>query len=207
MRRLAGLATLVVLGSLLAPAGALSAAEPASAEAILAATGVKGGLVVHLGCARGAGPALTAALRANRRYLVHGLDTDPKAVADARATLRARGVYGPVSVEAFDGKRLPYTDNLVNLVVAEDLGNVPAGEVMRVLAPGGVAYVKADGAWTKTVKPRPDDIDDCLTRLPVQVLGAEADLAHAHPGAAQLPLVHSVCPQSRFDPGGIAFEL
>ena len=37
---------------------------------------------------------------------------------------------------------LPYVDNLVNLVVAENLGKVAMAEVMRVLCPGGVAYVK-----------------------------------------------------------------
>jgi len=69
-------------------------------------------------------------------------------------------VYGPVSVDRLRGAQLPYVDNLVNLVVAEDLGDVPRSEVMRVLAPGGVAYVRAGGAWKKTVKPRPEAIDD-----------------------------------------------
>ena len=45
------------------------AAEP-SADDILKASSVRGGLVVHLGCGDG---KLTAALRANDSYLVHGL--------------------------------------------------------------------------------------------------------------------------------------
>ncbi len=32
------------------------------------------------------------------------------------------------------------------------------GELMRVLAPLGVAHVKTGGGWTKTVKPRPAQI-------------------------------------------------
>ncbi|MCX5656573.1 MAG: hypothetical protein NTY65_18200 [Planctomycetota bacterium] len=57
--------------------------------------------------------------------------------------------------------RLPYADNLVNVVVAEDLGKTPMDEVMRVLAPLGVAYVKgADGKWAKTLKPWPKEIDE-----------------------------------------------
>jgi 2-polyprenyl-3-methyl-5-hydroxy-6-metoxy-1,4-benzoquinol methylase len=40
---------------------------------ILGATGVKGGLVVHIGCGDG---KLTAALHAGDNYLVHGLDQD-----------------------------------------------------------------------------------------------------------------------------------
>ena len=71
----------------------------------------------------------------------------------------SKGLYGKVSVELWHGKCLPYVDNMVNLVVAEDLGGVEMPEVMRVLAPQGVACVK-DGSWKKTVKPRPQDIDE-----------------------------------------------
>ena len=53
---------------------AVTAATDAAqqAQAILDAGGVQGGLVVHVGCGDG---KLTAALHANDRYLVHGLDT------------------------------------------------------------------------------------------------------------------------------------
>ena len=124
-----------------------------SAREILAAAGVKGGLVVHVGCGDG---KLTAALRANDSYLVHGLDTDAESIATARAHIRSLGKYGPISVDVFDGRHLPYADNLVRLVVSENLGKVPMGEVLRVLAPNGVAYI----AGTKTVKPRPANIDE-----------------------------------------------
>ena len=127
------------------------------AQQILAATGVKGGLVVHVGCGDG---KLCAALRANDSYLVHGLAGDPADIEAARAHIRSVGVYGRVSVEPWQGPRLPYADNLVNLVVAEGLGNMPMGEVMRVLCPNGVAYIKRDGQWTKRVKARPGDIDE-----------------------------------------------
>jgi SAM-dependent methyltransferase len=128
-----------------------------SARQILQATGVTGGVIVHLGCGDG---RLTAALRASDRFLVQGLDADAANVATARKHVRSLGLYGQVSVEQCSGKRLPYVDNLVNLVVAEDLGEVSMGEVMRVLAPLGVAYVKQGGRWTKTVKPWPAEIDE-----------------------------------------------
>ena len=124
---------------------------------ILTAAGVKGGLVVHLGCGDG---KLTAALRASDSYLVHGLDADPANVAAARRHVRSLGLYGKVTVERWTSARLPYADNLVNLVVAQDLGTVPMNEVMRALAPNGVAYIKTGGAWRKTVKPRPKAIDE-----------------------------------------------
>jgi len=106
-----------------------------SATDIIKDANFKGGLIVHIGCGDG---KLTAALRASESCLVHGLDTDAQAVEGAREHIRKLGIYGPVSVEEFDGKRLPYADNLANLVVAEDLGGVTMAEVMRVLAPGGV---------------------------------------------------------------------
>ena len=127
------------------------------AKQILDATGLQGGLIVHVGCGDG---ELTAALRVNDGCLVHGLDADASNVAEARKRIRGLGVYGQVSIDRFDGARLPYVDNLVNLVVSEDLGNVPMSDVMRVLCPNGVAYVKQGGGWTRTVKSRPGNIDE-----------------------------------------------
>jgi outer membrane protein assembly factor BamB len=150
-----------------------SVAVAQSAKEIVNASRVTGGLVVHLGCGDG---DLTAALRANQSYIVHGLDTDPARVEKARANLKSQALYGNVSIATFDGKNLPYIDNMVNLVVAEDLGGVSVDEVARVLVPKGVLLVKgtttsgplvADAGdahelhgWTRLVKPRPTEIDD-----------------------------------------------
>ena len=132
-------------------------AAPNDAQGILAATGVKGGLIVHIGCGDG---RLTAALRINERYIVHGLDRDAAKVAGARTYVRSLGLSGPVSFDHLPGRRLPYVDGLVNLLVADGLGRVPMAEVLRVLAPRGVAYVKEGGSWKKTIKERPSDIDE-----------------------------------------------
>lgn len=121
------------------------------------ATGVKSGLIVHVGCGDG---KLTAALHANESCLVHGLDRNVQTVKSARQYIRKLGIYGPVSVDEFDGKHLPYAENLVNLVVAEDLDGVTMAEAMRVLAPGGVLYVKQDGRWRETIKLRPKNTDE-----------------------------------------------
>ncbi|MFV1964699.1 MAG: PQQ-binding-like beta-propeller repeat protein [Pirellulaceae bacterium] len=129
----------------------------AFAERIHAACGVQGGLVVHLGCGNG---TLTAALRVDDRFAIHGLERDADKVANAREYLQSLGIYGPVSVEHFTGSALPYTDNLINLVVAEDLSGISLDEVMRVLAPHGAAYVQRDGQWKVLVKPWPDDMDE-----------------------------------------------
>ncbi len=138
-------------------AKAQQTAQEQEARQILDATGVKGGLVVHLGCGDG---RLTTALRANDSYLVQGLDADAANIEKAREHIRSLNLYGKVTAEQFGGDRLPYTDNLVNLIVSENLGKVSMDEIMRVLCPNGVAYIKKGGKWIKTVKPRPKEIDE-----------------------------------------------
>jgi outer membrane protein assembly factor BamB/uncharacterized membrane protein len=154
-RRIAVVCFVGLWGAALSSA-CVSAGERDLAQQILAATGVQGGLLVHLGCGDG---RLTAALHAGDGYLVHGLDADAAQIEKARAYIRSRGLYGAVSVEPFADSRLPYVDNLVNLIAAENLGKVARDEVLRVLAPGGVAYVKEGANWRKIVKPWPKDID------------------------------------------------
>lgn len=219
--RLVALVALVPVNSLILALALVLAvvlgSDPGRAEAdgaiarlaarILAETGVRGGIVVHLGCGDG---RLTAALRASESFTVHGLDGNPANVRTAREHISGLGLYGPVSVERWSSRSLPYADNLINLVVAEPgvtepgvtepgvtepgvadpvgaktaVGEptaaeptaaepaaiepgylVPREEIMRILAPGGVAYVRAaDGSATdassRIVKPRPGTIDE-----------------------------------------------
>jgi len=124
---------------------------------VLEATGVRGGLVLHVGCGDA---TLTRQLRPDQRYLVQGLDTDAENVAEARRQLRDAGVYGNISVIRFDGKNLPYVDNFANLIVVTSDAPPAPDEIMRVLAPRGVAYVQEGERWTKTVKPWPEEMDE-----------------------------------------------
>ncbi len=121
---------------------------------VLEASGVRGGLVVHLGCRDG---KFTAALRASDSYIVQGLATDFDAVMAARESLAKSG---DVTIALFDGKTLPYADNLVQLVVADGESQVDAAEIMRVLSPGGVVMTRTSGGWKRAVKAWPDDIDE-----------------------------------------------
>lgn len=125
---------------------------PAEAAAILEAAGVKGGLVVLVGCSDG---TLAAGLRAGEGFLVQALDTDGTAVATARKNIQSLGCYGTVTVDRFDGGNLPYVDNLVRLLVVKNRGDVPEAEITRVLAPNGVAWT----GGRKIIKPRPKEID------------------------------------------------
>jgi len=131
----------------------LTASVSAGVLEQLESSGVSGGLIVHLGCGNGAD---TLMLRRNERYLVQGLETSDAQVQQARQTIRAARCYGPVSACKFDGRNLPYVDNLVNLIIVSDRARVSDEEIMRVLAPRGVAM--ADGR--RIVKPWPSDMDE-----------------------------------------------
>jgi outer membrane protein assembly factor BamB len=124
---------------------------------ILRAAGVTGGLIVHLGCGDG---KLTADLGAGESCWVQGWDREARNVARARAHIQSLGLYGRVSVDRLTGDLLPYIDNFANLVVAEGLDGIAMAEVLRILAPTGVAYIKQDETWSKTIKPRPTEIDE-----------------------------------------------
>ena len=173
LRRSVGLCLGVVATAAgLAAAGA--GADAHEAARILAAGGVRGGLVVHLGCGDG---RLTAALRGSGSTVVQGLDADAAKVAEAREHIQSLGLYGPVSVDTLDGKQLPYIDNVVNLVVASGKRQVASEEIARVLAPRGVVLSQAGPldtpqltldarspagleGWARLIKPVPPEIDD-----------------------------------------------
>ena len=162
----------VVMVIIPASAGEATTAAKDEAARLLQAAGAGGGIVSHVGCGKG---GLTAALHADDRYLVHGLDTGAAQVDAARTHIDSLGLYGRVSADTYDGTHLPYGDNVVNLLVVEDPAKVPGAEAARVLVPGGTAVVR-DGAdwkagaalekrdgpagWKAYVKPRPDAIDD-----------------------------------------------
>jgi outer membrane protein assembly factor BamB len=135
-----------------------TSSDPAGrASEILEKAGIKGGFIVHLNCGDG---VLTEALKAGDQYLVQGLDTSTANVQKARKYIASKREYGPVSIDRLTGNRLPYRDNMANLVVAENLGGISMDEVNRVLAPNGVAMILSNSEWGKTVKPKPKGMDE-----------------------------------------------
>ncbi len=128
--------------------------ETLSAKQILEATGVQGGLIVHVNCGDG---TLAAKLAKSPGTIVHGLATSDTDLASARELLADQGLYGTAAIELWHiASPLPYADNLVNLIVCEDASLLDPAEVQRVLAPGGTAYLGA----SLTRKARPDTIDE-----------------------------------------------
>lgn len=127
---------------------------------VVKSSGVTGGVVVHLWCADG---RETVKLCRSDSYSVQGLDDDTTNIEAARALVRGMGRSDNLSFDTFDGVHLPYVDNMVNLIVGEGRTDGPESvaeiELMRVLAPRGVAMLKKGGAWTRLEKPVPTNID------------------------------------------------
>ena len=102
IRIIAGLVTLALASH--------AVASDAEARKIIETSGVTGGLIVHVGSGDG---NLTAALGAGEGFVVQGLDTDRESIRKAREKIAAEKRYGKVSASVYDGKHLPYVDDLV----------------------------------------------------------------------------------------------
>ena len=106
----------------------------------VSASGLQGGLVVQLGSSD-----VTTATELSKtgRYLFHVLDTNAKNVNAAQQQIHNDGHYGLSWAEHTQNpNRLPYAENVVNLIIIHDY-SIPVAELLRVLTPGG-AIVVAD---------------------------------------------------------------
>ena len=135
---------------------AQSADEAERAAEIFSKTGITGGLIVHLGATDG---KFTAALKINDHCSIQGLTSNRDDCNTARQYIQNKGLYGKVSVVQYDGKHLPYVDNLAALVVVDD-PSVPMEEVMRILRPLGAAVQTHKGEDRITIKPWPQEYDE-----------------------------------------------
>ena len=120
--------------------------------------------------------------RAESHCLVDVLLTDTNAVRTARTTIATSGPYGRTTVRKYDGEHLPYIDNLVNLIVVDtgcemrDAGS----EMLRVLAPRGVAIVREKGneAWLSRIPHPVSRIGDSLVMFAKPVPAEMDDWTH-----------------------------
>ncbi|MEM8667152.1 MAG: PQQ-binding-like beta-propeller repeat protein [Planctomycetota bacterium] len=130
---------------------------PADAKSLLEQSGVSSGFIVHLGAGDG---QMTTGLRRNDATQVHGLVRRGSQLDEIRERVRDSGSYGDVAFDRVTGNQLPYVDNLVNLLIADEIGDVTLDEILRVLVPNGVALIKKEAGYEKVVKPRPEEIDE-----------------------------------------------
>jgi len=131
------------------------------ATQVLSASGIDGGFCVVVGTFDG---NLEAGLTDGGRVLVQGLALNESLALTARKNLYQKGLYPLASVVYVKSAvKLPYTDNVVNLLVADldALGSKAPSmeEIDRVLGYGGTAYIKKFGIWEKHYIPIPQDIN------------------------------------------------
>ncbi|MFH1761079.1 MAG: PQQ-binding-like beta-propeller repeat protein [bacterium] len=117
--------------------------DPDFSRTIFAFPEIRPGLYVHLNCKDG---GLIAELVRGRGLLVHGLVLDTAFLDNTRDDIKEQGIYGKASAQACNSNRLPYADNLVNLMVVDDVeetrdAGVSVEEMMRVVCPRGMALI------------------------------------------------------------------
>lgn len=150
-------------------------------------SGVKGGLCVQLECEDG---QTLAEIARSGRFLAHGISTEEKCALSLRQRFAAECLSGFASAECLPLQRLPFADNLVNVLLTENLSQalakgVTLAECLRVLSPRGVAlmgvaqdqqkdtetllgkagikdfkFEKGSRLWLVIRKPRPAGMDD-----------------------------------------------
>ena len=153
-----GIAMLALVAYVLLELGACETALGDTwAEQAIQASRIKGGLCVVLGSADA---GLAAAIARDGTFLVHCLSADAAAVDAARQSLTAKRLYGRVSVERWDADMLPYSDNLVSLLIVIDAGKATEAERLRVLRPGGEMLARQGEKFAATLKPRPQGVDE-----------------------------------------------
>ena len=107
---------------------------------------VHGGAVVHLGAADA---ELAIDLAKTGRYIVNLFAGDPETVTKIQSALHQQNLYGVASAELLEEPdHLPYTEHLVNLIVADETA-MPLTEMLRVLAPGGSLVLRKPGKLTE----------------------------------------------------------
>ena len=114
---------------------------------------------------------LTVALSRDGKYLVHGLCMHDKAVARTRAAIATAQLRGIVSAETGSIAKLPYSDNIVNLLVAENIGSLlqrglTVQQILRVLRPGGIAWLGSRTTGTDALSAR--QLSDLLVKAGIK---------------------------------------
>ena len=110
---------------------------------LVAQSDLPGGVCVVVGCRNAQLPLSVAR---HGEFVVQVLLQDDAQLQSVREEIRASGQYGRVSADRFDGRHLPYAENLINLIIVEgpqQSNDLSLGEIERVLAPLGVVYLDA----------------------------------------------------------------
>ena len=146
------LSALLFVISRLAAGAAIPAADVLSA---VAESPIKGGLCVVLGPADA---KLAREIARPGSFAVHVLAEGD--VTTAREAWHAERLSGRVTAETWNAKHLPFTDDLVSLLVVLERRGVDEAEFLRVVRPGGELLEREGQSWKRTIKPRPEAMDE-----------------------------------------------
>lgn len=134
---------------LLASPATLQATEPILQD-VLTQIGISRGICSVPACGDGS-RALEMARRT--QFLVHAFDRDWAHVKELAAkAVEQRFWDGRLVVERLTTDRLPYADNLVDLIVLDDPHGVVTEEIRRVLRPRGWVLLKSDPETRATLQ-------------------------------------------------------
>jgi outer membrane protein assembly factor BamB len=133
------------------PAIAGESTAAALAASALKVAGFDRGICLVVGETDG---QLTVALATGSQLYVQGCIRKAAGIQAARKVLVSAGVAARSSIVLREEAHLPYSDKLINLIVCPNLGSsgVSAAEVLRVLAPGGVAFLGGAGSVGSELK-------------------------------------------------------
>ncbi|MFH0938183.1 MAG: PQQ-binding-like beta-propeller repeat protein [Planctomycetota bacterium] len=117
--------------------------DSALAKKLIEIAGINNGLCVHLGVTDG---KLDVELGKAGKFLVHGLATSQETTDKARQYIQNQKLYGQISIERSNFTQMLYSENMVNLVIADDLlallkANINLKDIQRVLCPKGVVLL------------------------------------------------------------------
>lgn len=120
-----------------------SLGDEASAKLIIESSGFNGGISAVVGDKTG---SLTVALSENGKFVVQDLVSDETSLKEVRSVLKSSGLYGLVSADRSGYYQLPYTENLINVVVVADYKDASGRglsieEIFRVLTPYGSVFL------------------------------------------------------------------
>lgn len=178
----------VALGILLATTDCIADMPTASqigaaAQQIVVRSKAAGGVCAIVGNPR---IELAEAIAKQGPFTVHCLASDTSQLASLRRAIRSRDMADTISADTLRGNLLPYTDNLINVLVVEFGANlttetISPGEYVRTIAPLGSLYIhtpnqravteafatagvtlapmQSDASWLFWQKPWPTDID------------------------------------------------
>jgi outer membrane protein assembly factor BamB len=144
-----------------------------SADGITEFSGIKGGLIVAVD---NESADFLSGLQINNRFKVQGLNSKKEAMKKIRDQLYKKNKYGDITTKFLGKSKLPYIDNMVNLLIIEDHKSMDLKEIFRVITPDGVLLTKnknglkstgfkvqdkkSKNGWIKCLKPRPKDMDE-----------------------------------------------